>query len=78
MIDGIANISVVYDNNFYDIISKIIVNNVSYFLCESFTYTENNPHYIVGFVNKNFKLEIVSTEDTFHTLDHILKNKGIL
>lgn len=78
MIDGIANINIVYDNNFYKIMSKITVNYVSYLLCESLTYTENNPHYIVGFVNKDFKLEIISAEDTFNTLNHILKNKGIL
>lgn len=78
MIDGIANINIVYDNNFYRIISKMTVNHVSYLLCESLTYTENSPHYIVGFVNGDFKLEILSAEDTFNVLSYTLKNKGIL
>ena len=71
MIDSIANISIVYDNNFYKIMNKIIVNHVSYLLCESLTYTENNPHYIVGFVNGDFKLEIISAGNTFNTLRSI-------
>lgn len=78
MINSIATISIIYDSHCYRVISKIIVNGVSYLLCESFTYTKNNPHYIVGFVNEDFDFEIINAENNYHNLNDILKTKGIL